>query len=89
MTEVELVEQIRLEEETLCCLPYEPQYKVRRTELTRLVNLHRSMLVDILRSRDSCDLDAQRAAAALVAHPLDAKPEITPPSCTESPYSLT
>lgn len=45
MTELELAELIKSEEDTLCVLPFEPQYKVRRAELTKLVNMHRAILV--------------------------------------------
>ncbi len=48
MTELELIELIKLEEDTLCSLPFESQYKMRREELTRLANAHRAMLADIV-----------------------------------------
>lgn len=44
LTNMELTELIRMEENTLCTLPYEPQYRQRREELTQQVNIHRSML---------------------------------------------
>jgi hypothetical protein len=33
MTELELAERSKLEEDTLCSLPFESQYKMRRTGL--------------------------------------------------------
>lgn len=39
---------IKAEEDTLCSLPYQPEYKGRRAELTQLVQLHRAMLVNRL-----------------------------------------
>ena len=61
MTNLELAERIKSEEETLCCLPFEPQYRARRAELTELVNLHRAMLVR--RSRASHGAVSARGSA--------------------------
>lgn len=69
MTELELVDRIKLEEDTLCSLPYDPQYKMRRDELTKLVNLHRAMLVDIVRSQDGCIGEDEADMASRTASP--------------------
>jgi two-component system phosphate regulon response regulator PhoB len=54
MTELELAERIKLEEDTLCSLPFESHYKMRRAELTSQVNLHRAMLVEIVCPQPGC-----------------------------------
>ena len=74
MTELELVERVKSEEDTLCSLPFDSQYKMRRAKLTKLVNLHRAMLVDIVSTEDGCagqggaEGDCQTAAPARMSN---------------------
>jgi len=87
MTEMELVERIKLEEDTLCALPFEPRYKARRTELTNLVNLHRSMLVDIVGLQEGCSGRGETDMGSQAPSP--ARPESSDHAHCASPNSVT